>query len=80
MATITWFSVVPRRQTQGNLIQISAGGLAGKSESVFYQVFQAVLSHTEMSGLLVINNSKKKKKSTVTKSNVSLREVLLKGN
>ena len=26
--------MVPLRQTQGNLIQISAGGLAGRSESV----------------------------------------------
>lgn len=34
MAKITSFSMVPLRQTQGNLIQISAGRLAGSSESV----------------------------------------------
>ena len=54
-------------------------GWQGVQNQYVYQVFQAMLRHTEMSGSPVINNSKKKK-STVTKSNVSLREVLFKGN
>lgn len=44
MVKITSFSMVTLRQTQGNLIQISAGGWQGVQNQYIYQVFQAMLS------------------------------------
>lgn len=70
--------MVALRQTQGNLIQISAGGLAGSSESVY---LSSLLGNAEPHrNEWFTCHQQLKKQKTVTESNVSLREVLFKGN